>query len=445
MKISHLILLILLIFSRQCYSQEDNYCSALQEDLNRYASKKDDANFLKTVNKITLYCNSELNPSKIDSLIQHFDLKIISHSSQFKNLKAYKFFNVYQIKEDHQILLENLLAKDRKSDKIDTILNEKREQLKTLGYYDIRFNHEYFITDKDKVTSIHNFNLTPIITNLSGVNWISFNSIESSDQFIKIHKEGKTAIFDLKNKTILADRFTDDLQVVIKNKKILFFLYKNCPVDVLGNYIFGESKFLKGFFYPNSTVFIIADRALNEEALYNINLEKVSKTYNSIWQKRGVDGLFDAIRDNDTYLINRYGVEVKKYHDSEKIKALSDIYGTYYIHSFENGANIINDNLNIINSSPYQTITEVSIDKILVCKKYNGEFHFLDFEFTILATLKAKSIIYALNEDNDIIYIVDNNNTYYIVDVFGKQQSEVFQNIDTLLTNNSLKVFTPQN
>lgn len=150
---------------------------------------------------------------------------------------------------------------------MDSLIKQKRQQLEALNYYNISFNFEYFITEKDKKYSIHDFDLNVLIDDLNSVNWIHFNYIKVSDQFIKIYKEGKEAIYDLNNKRILGDRFAKNIYPITKNEKLLFFLYDDRPFDLLGKYVFADDKVFVKTIQFDSENFILKflDKAVSIE------------------------------------------------------------------------------------------------------------------------------------------------------------------------------------
>lgn len=437
MKLTLFIFYLITFLNTNVYPQNKDYCTVQQQDLLKYASEKDEKKFLRTVQKIEIYCKESFDTVVIDSLIKSSNFKIHRIGT-----------NSYKIIEQFQIDLQDIIerSKNNTTDSIDNVIAEKRKELEFLNYHNIRFNNEYFITEKDKKYSIHDFQLNILITDLSSVNWVNLNPIEVSDEFIKVYKNGKEAIYNLKKKNILSDKYCENISAIIKDKKILFFLYDDKPVNLQGESVFSDTNmYVKhgvATIFPNNENLIIAYKGKNEEMLYNFNIKKISKKYNSLWNVGSYGELFVGKNNDENYLLNKSGTEIKQLKGEEKLEALPNIFGPYYIYTLFDKKSIVNEKVEVINSIKYNDIRIINNLNFLFCKYNNDEFHLLDLDLNILSKFKSESLNVVLNSDYDFIFILKNGNKYYAVDFFGNIKSEKFNSIKELEDVNKFKIYS---
>ncbi len=412
-------------------AQSKDYCGLQKQNSIKFASEKKAQNFVRAAVKLDTYCKDKSNASFIDSLINSSNIKV-------------KYIDIgserYMLPKPWEIELDDIRekSKTRIPTQVDSVFAKKQRQLFALKYDEVNFNFKYFITKKDNIYSIHDFDLNVLITNLQGVKWIYFNQLQANDEFIKIYKDDKDGIYDLKNKKVLGDRFAKNVYDVSKNEKVLFFLYDDRPVDLSGKYVFEDDQIFVKQIGIEPENFILKNKRLNKEVVYDLNMKPISKAYDFVWD---IKGLFFTETNEDDYILDKQGKELKKLATNEKIETLPTEFGTHFIHTLGGEKSIVNEKLKIVNSLKYKDVKVINFINILFCKKGDNEIDLVDIDLDILSKLKTKSLHIAYNNNNGFYYIVNNDNTYYAIDVFGNQKSDKFGTIKELVEKNNFEIY----
>ncbi|WP_158960860.1 hypothetical protein [Myroides fluvii] len=424
MKTIPLFLFVYLSFTVS-YSQTTDYCLDLKKQLHLNSSSEGE--FLNLVNKNKKYCLNQWSKELLDSII----------AVRSYNFEPLVIIPYYREKTEYERFIEGYTFK---SDELYSFIDERKEQLKELGYSTISFNYDYYYAGKDGIYTLFDSELKPLITDLQGVNWLYsklYFDVEEISHYAVIRKEGKTAIFDLKASKIVGNIFADrNYMPIIANKKIVFFHLDKQLVDLEGNLFIenqNSSRTVRNVDVFPEVQLILYEEVRNKMYLINFKKEVVSKTYDGIYPYFSNGHGFEAIKDGKKYVLNRFGKEIKQLEVDEELKVY---LGKYFIYKKGGLQGIVDEDLKLVVPLVYTAIKYEEITETFWCKTEKGKIVVLDFDLNQMMTFQKDSaaIVYD-NKRREIYYINKQGKQYGVVDLLGRAKTPTFDTLEELRAN----------